>query len=245
MESLRVGLLGLNAWVVILVVPSLHHAGFEPRALGGLLPVTLALLPLALLALGLSWLRAETPRARWALLALFPPSLGVAVAIRPSLVEREVFDPVTIGLGALSLAAYAVAAARACARPEETMPTTIRHARSREPVAEPRTRTLVRRAVLGLTTLGGLGLVAVVPIWTGRAERAERWGEGADDGTVLTIVVGTLAASFAIGAIVGPGLRARRRATRAKGRGRRIAVALGVAAIAGVGWFLLRQLDAA
>jgi len=241
-----VGLLGLNAWVVLLVVPSLHFGGLDRQAMGGPTELLLAGLPLALLVAGVVQLGSRRGFSQLFLLALFPPAIGLAVAVRPVLVEREVFDPLTIGLGALSLGAYAIAAMHACARPVRTKPTTVHPSRSRDPVTEPLPRRLLRRLLLGLTTVGGLALVAMIPIWTGRADRADHWGEGADDGTVLTIIVATVAASFAIGGIVGPGLRAKRkRANKPKAQKRQLIWALAAACVAGMGWLLLRHFDAA
>ena len=239
-ERVRLGLLGLNAWVVVFLVPTLHlDLAVQPSDL-------LALLPLAVLGAGVVWLGSRPDLARTALLAFFPPALGLAVAVRPELIEREIFDPITILLGAASLLAYTAAAAHACGRPQGVKPTSAHPSRSRDPVVEPPARRWTRRVLLTLAALGGFAIVGVAPVWTERMRRAERWGEAIDDGAVLTIVVAALAASFAIGAVIGPALRAERRSkvspTRRK---RRLALAALVATAAGVGWLLLNHFDGA
>lgn len=238
-ERARVGLLGLNAWGVVFLVPTLHL----PEAGGW--AWTAAVAAIAVLAAGLAALGERTALSRVALLALYPPALGLAIVASPELVEREVFDPLTVVLGAASLLAYAAVAARACARAEERKPSTWQPSGTRDPVVEPAARRWMRRILLALAGLGGLAIVGVAPVWTDRATRAARWGEAQDDGAVLAIVVATVTAAFAIGAIVGPGLRAERRATtEATATRRRLALALVVAAGAAFGWLALAWLDA-
>ncbi|MCB9598649.1 MAG: hypothetical protein H6719_38390, partial [Sandaracinaceae bacterium] len=127
-------LLGLNAWVVVFLVPSLHlpDRGLAAWALAGT--------GLALLAAGIAGLGARPEAARIALLALYPSVLGLAVAASPALVEREVFDPLTSVLGGASLLAYVALAARSCARAEDLRPSTSHPSAGRDPVAEPRAR---------------------------------------------------------------------------------------------------------
>lgn len=231
-------LLGLNAWVVVFLVPSLHlpDRGLAAWALAGT--------GLALLAAGIAGLGARPEGARIALLALYPSVLGLAVAASPALVEREVFDPLTSVLGGASLLAYVALAARSCARAEDLRPSTSHPSAGRDPVAEPRARRWMRRALLGLTAVGGFVMVAVAPVWATRAERAALWGEARDDGAVLAVVVASVTAALAIGAIVGPALRAERRPNRSVLGGRRsLWLSLGLAAAALAGWLVLEYLD--
>jgi len=238
-ERLRVGLLGLNAWIVVFLVPTLH------LGLGDLLSSALALAPLLMLAGGLGALQVRPDVARGALLVGFPPTLGLAVAARPDLVEREIYDPLTVGLGAASLLAYVAFAARACVRPDRTKPVTAQEGRAREPVVEPAARRWMRRVLLGVTSLGAAAVVGIAPVAADRAALAERWGDSLDDALVLTVVVATVAAAFALGAVVGPALRAERkgRATRGRRR-RRVLVSVVLAAAAGAAWLALNLLDA-
>src|SRR5688500_8774898 len=87
----RVILLGLIAWLVALLIPSLHVGLVSPTDLG------LLALPLGVLVPGLALLReGNLVAARWILLAAVPASLGAAIALRPALVELEAYG--TIGL---------------------------------------------------------------------------------------------------------------------------------------------------
>ncbi|MEQ9076728.1 MAG: hypothetical protein RLP09_22915, partial [Sandaracinaceae bacterium] len=96
-DAWRIGLLGLNAWVVIVAFP-LGRMGDL-----GLTDVLYASVPVAALTSGLVLnARARREAARWVLLAAGPVALALPVALRPALVEREVLDLPTSLLGALS-----------------------------------------------------------------------------------------------------------------------------------------------
>ncbi|MEZ4339786.1 MAG: hypothetical protein R3B82_24460 [Sandaracinaceae bacterium] len=232
-------LLGLNAWAVVFLVPTLHLPDVGGWAWAA---AAAALVPFAV---GLSALGRRGDLARLMLLGLYPPLLGVSVAVSPELVEREVFDPITVLLAAASLLVFVGVAARGCARSEALKPSTTQPSGTREPVGEPRARRWIRRALLALTAAGGFAMVGVAPVWTDRSARAARWGEAQDDGAVLAIVVASVAAAFVIGAIVGPGLRAERRpAKETRTSRRRLWLALAVAAACAAGWLVLAQLDA-
>ncbi len=90
--------LGLNAWATLLLVPVLHSASLgkahPPRHLW------LLALPLPLLLLGL--IRLSRPL----LLALFPMSLGVLVAVYRGPTGRGLFTVWTFGVAAISLLGY-------------------------------------------------------------------------------------------------------------------------------------------
>lgn len=234
---LRTLLLGTNAWLVVYLIPALHGGSASfPTSL-------LATWPLLALALGVSWLgRRESP-SRWLLLGIFPTSVAAAVALQGA----ETYDPITALVGGLSLLAYLAAAAHASSRPLKVKPTTIRAASAKEPVAEPARRRWTRRALLAASALGSLAIVAVAPTWVSEGDRASAWGEAAEDGAVLTVVVAMVIAAFALGALVGPSLRAERRPRRdlPGRRRRRIAAAMLVGTAAAMGWLVLHHFDAA
>jgi len=238
-ERIRVGLLGLNAWIVVYLVPTVH------LGMGDLLSTLLALAPLALLALGLGSLQVRPDVARGALLVGFPPALGLAAAARPDLVARGIVDPLSVGLGAASLLAFVAFAARACVRPDRTKPATAQEGRAREPVVEPASRRWLRRILLAVSALGAAAVVGVAPVAADRAALAERWGDALDDALVLAVVVASVASAFALGAIVGPALRAERKSSATEARRRRRAsVSIVLAMAAGAAWAVLGYLDA-
>lgn len=237
---LAVGLLGVNAWLVVYLIPTLH------LGLSTDLGSAASVLPLGVLLVGVASLATRRELARWCLLAVYPPALGATIALQPALVDREIVDMWVILVAAGSLVAYVAAAGHACARPPSEKESSSHPVTSKDPLVEPPSRRWLRRGLLGIAGLGGFAIVGVAPIWTSRAARAERWGEAADDGAVLTIVVASVVAAIALGAIVGPALRAERRAALTpKKRRRRVALALLVATAAGVGWLVLTHLDRA
>lgn len=94
------GALGLNVWTTLLLVPVLHSA-----SAGVLLtrtPLWLLALPVPLLLAGLYRL------SRVLLLALFPISLGVLIAVFRGPTGQGIFTVWTFGLAALSLLGYLV-----------------------------------------------------------------------------------------------------------------------------------------
>ena len=239
-ERLAVGLLGLNAWLVVYFIPALH------LGLGSYVQSAASVLPLGALLAGVAWLGTHRELARWCLLAVYPPLLGATIALRPALVDREIVDVWVILVAAGSLVAYMAAAGHACARPPSEKESTSHPLGTKDPLVEPPSRRWMRRGLLGIAAVGGFAIVGIAPNWTSRAARTERWGEAADDGAVLTIVVASVVAAVALGAIVGPALRAERRGllTPAKRR-RRVALAILVGTVAGVGWLVLTHLDRA
>lgn len=232
--------LGLNAWLVVHLIPSLYvGAALGPTLL-------LAALPLGALAGGALCLGARRAAARWILLAAYPPCLAAAVGLRDELVTREAYDEATTLLAAASLLAYLAAAAHATSRAPSHEPVTVHPLVGEPPVVEPPARRWLRRVLLALAALGGFAVAVLGPAIGSRRARIDAWGEAADEGAVLTAVVAAVVAAAAVGAIVGPRLRAERRrpgdAARAR---RRSAAALVVAIAAGLAWLLLRHFDRA
>lgn len=236
-DAWRVGLLGLNAWVVIVLFPSVRVGAEGP------LQVALAALALAVLAGGL-WLlvRGRRELARWILLGATPPALALPIALRPALVEREVLDPPTLLLAVVSMIAWLAATTHAVARPTRVKPALAQVLVGKEPVSEPAARRWTRRALLAITSLGAFAIAVLAPAWTDRSARLEAWGEAADDGAVLTSVAAAIAGALVLGVVVGPGLRAERARSRdAARRRRRLALALLVATLAAAAWLTLRH----
>lgn len=236
-ELLRVSLLGLNAWVVTLLVPSLF-VGLDP--LQGL--VTSA--PLLVLGAGV-FAHRRGASAAWWLLGGFPAAIGAVLAWRDELAARDAHGLLGLTFAALSLLAFAAAAAHASARDLRGARAEVQSPLGREAVIEPPARRWTRRALLGLSAAGALAITLVAPVLGGRDARVERWGEAADDAAVLTALVGGVVACLALGAVIGPSLRADRAPPlHPARRQRRLGAAMLIAVAAGVGWLLLRHFDA-
>ncbi|HEY8429692.1 MAG TPA: hypothetical protein VIL20_15010 [Sandaracinaceae bacterium] len=233
-EAWRIGLLGLNAWAVVVLAPALHAGA-------GLLTT---LLPLPALAYGLLSLRRRVEHARWALLFGVPAGIGAVLAIERPLTEHDAYGPVGLVLAAASLLAFVAAAAAAVGRERAVTPAVTQPLAGKEPVVEPRARRVLRRALLAVAALAALSMTVLAPSLADRRERAARWGEAADDAAALTAVVAAVAACVALGAVVGPALRAERRRSDPRRHRRRLALAMFIATAAFVGWLVLRHFDA-
>lgn len=94
------GALGLNVWTTLLIVPVLHSA--STGALHTRTPLWLLALPVPLLVVGLYRLN------RVVLLALFPISLAVLIAVFRGPTGQGIFTVWTFGVAALSLLGYLV-----------------------------------------------------------------------------------------------------------------------------------------
>ncbi len=238
-DLLRIALLGLNAWLVVMVVPSIHVGLSSPADLA------LMALPLAVLASGAAVFRHRISLARWILLAVFPTSLGAIAASRPELSLRDAYGTVGVALAALSLLAFLAVTAHAVAIEKRQRTTSVQPVIGKEPVQEPEVRRLLRRGLLWATGVGAFGLAVVAPTLGDRSERAAIWGEAADDAAVLTSVVAAVVAAVALGTLIGPGLRASRERRNEKREKTRLAAAFLIAAAAGAGWIALHYFDQA
>jgi hypothetical protein len=235
----RVVLLGLNAWLVVLLIPSLHVGLF------GLVDLALIAAPLGVLGPGLAVLRSgKLVIARWVLCAAVPAAMGGAIALRPALVELEAYGTIGLALGAASLLAYLAAAAHAVSADRELKEAIAQPLVGKEPVVEPLARRWLRRLMLGSAAVGAFALTVIAPSLPSQREREAAWGDAADDAAVLTAVVASLVTAIALAALIGPGLRAVRptRDEPARRR-RRLAAAMLIGTAAAVGWMVLRQLE--
>lgn len=206
-DLLRVGLLGLNAWAVVLAIPALDASGARTAGLFAALLGPLAALALALAAI-------HTRHAAQALAALvgFPAALALGVGARPELQRGGGHTTLTLCLAVLSFLAWAVAAAHTLGRPTPGRATTVQPLGShRESVPERRRRAYARRALLGVASAGAFALTAVAPTQLDRDAFEQAWGAAADEGALLATVVGSALAALMLGGIVGPALRAERR----------------------------------
>lgn len=237
-SRLRLGLLGVNAWIVAVVAPT-SFVGYPGH--GALVAL---LLPPTVLAVGVLAMTRRPERARWALLAGYPLSVATALGVQPALTERDAYGTLGLLVAALALLAFVAAAGHALRRGLGTRPAHARPLGGQAPVGEPAARRLLRRALLGASAVTALALTLVAPTLEERRERARRWGEATDDATVLAIVTGTLVAVVMLALIVGPNLRAARaRPPRAAQRRIRVATALFLALSAAAGWAALRVLE--
>ncbi len=225
--------LGSNAWAVAVALPA--RAG----GVHGVADWVLIALPLVALALGVRAL-ARRSGAALGLLAVGVPVLlvtGVAARADPQLSDH--YTPATTVLAALSVLAYVVAVAHALGRPpllHATRETKLALAARARPAA----RSL-RALVLGTTGTVALLLAVAVPALGSHETAVQAWGEAADEGRVLTAIVGATIACIATGAIVGPSLRAERPGA-ARDAALPITLSLVVAATGAIAWAILRSI---
>lgn len=226
--------LGLNAWAVAVALPT--RAG----GIHGTADVVLVLLPLAALALGARAMARGRDSALGLLAIGVPVLIVTAVAGRadPELSDR--YGTATTVLAALSIAGYVSVVADALGRPRHVHATR-ETALALAARARPSSRGL-RALVLGTTSVLAMVLTIVVPALGSTASAREVWGEAADEGRVLTALVGATVACIAAGAIVGPALRAQRPGPARDGT-LAITLSLVVAATGAVAWAILRSVS--
>ncbi len=203
-DGARALVLGLNAWLVLAVLPMLFA---EPRTTASFAWLAL---PIAPLVLGVGVLERSQRVGGWILLGGFPTLLAAIVAVMPRLVVQDAYSTVGLVLGALSLVGYGAGAAFAAMRPTELRPTSRRPLGSVSPMREPITRTWARRLLLGAGGLAGLVLAVVAPSLGGMRAYEQVWGRAAPEASVLTAVVGGALGTATLAMFVGPALRAPR-----------------------------------
>jgi hypothetical protein len=232
----RVGALGLNAWAVAIALPASAGGVF------GTADLVLIALPLVALVLGLRAL-ARSDRAALGLLAVGVPVLlvtGVAARADPALGER--YGTVTMILAAFSTLAYVIATADVLGRPPK-LHTTKESKLALGTRARPAARGL-RALVLGTTSTVAMLLAVVLPALGSHQSAMEAWGPAADEGRVLTAIVGGAIACITTAAIVGPALRAPRSgAVRPGERTLPVTLSLVVAATGAIAYAILTRIS--
>ena len=203
-DAARVIVLGMNAWLVLAVLPM---ALAEPKAPASM---TWLLLPLPALVAGVLTLARSQLIAGYVLLGGFPTLLAALLSVLPRFVVQTPWSTVGLLLGAASLIAYGAAAVFAVSRPHALRATTHRPLGSVAPIEERAALIWSRRAVLSVGAIGAAVLAVVAPVVGGMAAYEEVWGEAAAEASVLAAVVGGALGACVIALFVGPTLRAPR-----------------------------------
>lgn len=259
----QAGVLGLNVWFVLALVPAFEHGlGAGAAALGAA--------ALAPLGLGL-WLAArERAGADVALLALFPAAAAAAAVSRADGGVAVLGSALGVSVLAASLLGYGAACLhllgrRRRSRQAEHHPL----AEGESGVARPARVRIAQRALLAVTGAAAMGLAVLGPlaplpgsargavataspagpsgglggagaaregaraVGAAVAEAGAAWGDAAPQGLLLVAVVSSGLGVALLAAFVGPALRADR--TRRPPRRRALLVALGLlAAVTGL-----------
>ena len=231
---LRTLVLGLELWALAVALPSVEHG------VGNTVGVVLLSLPVSVLAVG-ELCRARAPRVgRGVLLGAFPVAIAIASAARPELALADAWGGAVAPLVALSLFLYLVVVLHSFARPAPTRAT------GWQPVPEAAwtyaaPARLLSTGVALVTLAGAFVAAAVVPFAWPRAALEERFPLAADDARTLAVALAGGLFAIALGAVIGPGLRARRVGDDARERiGRSVTVALVIAALAAIAYAWLR-----
>jgi hypothetical protein len=195
--------LGLLAWSVAALLPSVHRGTSLSTAALALLPVGPVLLVSGLWLCGL-----RSRLAPYALLALFPTSLALSASRLEHDTALATFSPWVLSFALLALSSYLAAASALCARPE-TMRSVEHRPLGEIPAVDLETRKqrLGRAALVGVA-LGAMGLVAWAS-WATPAHFREMWGRAAPEGATLTALCAGIVGALSL-SLVGPGLRAER-----------------------------------
>jgi len=233
--SLRVGVLGLNAWILAVALPA--ALGGPRSVLGAALPV---LVPPAVLAAGVALLARDRGGrgATWTLLAAYPTALAWSVLRLEGVLE----EPPTAGAGwlvaLLALGAFLVVAASRTGAPGHLHPTRPRPLDEADLPDEPAGRRRLRAALIGVTLVGA-AILALLPAVFPDPEAFERaWDEdGRREAQVLVAVVGVALGTAVLTLFLGSALRApRAKRPRPAELRRSLAVALTLAALGAAAW---------
>ena len=200
-DGARVMVLGMNAWLVLAVLPMML-AELKTGA-----AVLWSVLPLPALIAGVLVLGRSQLVAAYVLLGGFPTLLAALLAVLPRFVVQTPYSTVGLLLGAASLVAYGAAAVFAVSRPRALRVTTHRPLGSVAPIEEPGLVVWSRRTVLAVGAIGAIVLAVVAPVVGGMSAYEEVWGEAAPEASVLAAVVGGALGTCVIALFVGPALR--------------------------------------
>lgn len=231
-DGARVLVLGLNAWLVLLALPTLLA---EPRSVAHLLWL---LLPLPALVAGVIALERSRTVGAWVLLGGYPTLVVAIVAAMPQLVLQSAYSTVGLVLGASSMVAFGAGAAYATMRPPSLRPTSRRPLGSVTPVDEPRSRRRGRHLLVGAGVLGSVLIAIVAPALGGVEAYGEPWGRAAPEAAVLTAVVGGALGAVTLAIFVGPTLRAPRGRKPSRRQINRRVAALLVSVVIGVAFYV-------
>ncbi len=223
--------MGLEVWALAIVVPSVD-AGLDGRAVG----LVTAALPLLVLGTG-ELLRERWPGAsRAALAAGFPFALAIGAAARPDLARTDAWSGALAPVMALSLLVYLAVVLHSFARPAPTRATGWQPLPEAASQRTGRTRGL-SAAVVAATLAAALVAVGVLPFAPSAAVLEARFPLGSAEARTLAVAVGGGLFAVALGAIVGPALRARRVGDHARERiGVSVSASLGLAVLAALAY---------
>ena len=183
-DALRVVVLGLNAWVVLLLLP---WGLSEPIAPMSLLWV---MTPLVALGLGAPLILSHRLFAAWLLLGAFPVLSAFVVAFLPQLTAHPPHGTGGLALGALCLVAFGAGSALAVGRPERVRESSRRPLGTVAPVEERAGRRRGRRLLLIVGGAGAFTLALFAPGVGDVTSYEQAWGQAAGEAATLAAVVG-------------------------------------------------------
>ena len=199
----RTALSGGFAWLVCVLLPSLHRAESLSRSAFGLLPIA----PI-MLALGITLTQRRSPAAPYALLTGYPIALALSLSCFDHDTALAIYSPLTLAFALASLAAYGAAAIAHSSAPAAARAVEHKPLGEVAPVDPETRKQTLGTVVLVSVTLGALWL-AIAGSWGTPARLREQWGRAAAEGATLTAVTAGVVGALAL-AFVAPALRADR-----------------------------------
>lgn len=232
----RTALSGGFAWLVCVLLPTLHRAASLRASAFYLLPVA----PITL-AIGVVLAQRKSPAAPYALLTAFPIALSLSLSRFDHDTALATFSPLSLAFALLSLAGYGAAAISQCSAPTSTRP--VEHKPLGEVVpVEPETRKqTLGTLVLASVTLGALWL-AIGGSWGTPAHFREQWGRAAAEGATFTALAAGVVGALAI-SLVAPALRADRSQKPGPEDAKRKLTWLGLVAFSGLVVYVLVRIS--
>jgi hypothetical protein len=218
--------LGIEVWLLCVGIPFVEHGGSAAAVVG-------LVSPLILLALG-EILRARAPRwARGILAAGVPVSLAAGASLAEIGLAHDAWSGVLGPLVGLSLVLYLVVVLHSFARPAPTRATG--YQLLPDGASPARGSRALQNLSFGIVLVAAFVATAVLPFAIPRAVLLTRFPDAADDVRTLAVAVGGALFAIALGAIVGPGLRARRAGDAGRERvAGSVSLSLAIAVIFGV-----------
>lgn len=238
----RVFVLGLNAWVVLIVIPGL----LGPERSLGLLPssIVLCLLPVVVLTVGLGSL-VRRGRTAWPLLLLAFPLLVAGVSVELTHADVSPSSFVESLVGAISLAAFLLYTAGVLSTPRAQHETTVSELRSGE--KRSRHHLSSQRVFIAGAALGSLMIAVVAPALSRSEAYLAAWGKAAAEAKVMVAVGATMISVAIMTLFVAPTTRKARPGTSPQRRHRhgrvRVALFLFVVALGAIALWLIAEIE--
>lgn len=178
---------------------------------------SIPVLPIAMLGAAVQFLPSEadsatTAKADWLLLMGFPCSVGICMLLQPEAANRHAFGALALAVAVASLLAYGAACLVALGRPRANLMSRAAAIVPQPWDIPPAPAPRLQLPIVVIGTLGALCIGMWAPRFSAPSVVKNHWGEAAQEGALLTSVVGAALAVVVLAVFVGGGIRTARSA---------------------------------